>query len=1219
MFQFSLFLRILCLSLVQGQVFLPDMEIVTSSVSNCQEIVASNNDNTALDLSQAGIVRLRKSFINSSSITHIYLNDNNIWKVEDGAFDGLPNLVHVDLTGNLINFSELIFGDKIETLILDQAIRNDEHSFSIFDFNYESCQASGFRKRSSSSSNVIELTSDSKFENLKELHLRKNNIESIVLKNVDYLGKIMPKIIRLYLDDNKLTSLDFAKPFTPSLTHLYLNNNKMSEFKSSSLFNLRFLTVDGNNIKNLCGGYQYCVGMSLQGAENLEFFSISNNGLEEIEADAFKDLNSLKHLNLSYNYIIKIVKHAFDDLEALIQLNLDHNKLMNFPDICGLKNLEILSLQSNKIKAIGKISFCGLSNITKLNLSNNLISELDAEAFNSLLALKVLDLSGNMLEALPDDWISPELNLQYLYLNDNFFKSVASLSLSKNTVLEYLFISGNPFKSINLKDFPGNTINVNLMGNDILEIESKAFKGLPHLVYLNLSHNKIPFGKFDFAYQSALETLVLDHGFAYSNWENDNKIQLSKSTIFPKLKNLYLCGNHIINFILLSDVVALSEVMPNIAHLYLSENSLSSLNFLDKIPQTLTHLYLENNKISHFESSNKNNIKVLSIDKNGFKQLSDTKVTNGGLCLKNFVKLEELSVSNSDISTISLHAFDDSQNLQYLNLSYNKFSDFLNNPFNSLKNLTTLDLDHNLLRVVPNICALKKLQVLSLSSNKISFLSSSSFCGLPNLKKLTLSNNGLRTIGSDTFNNMFALEKLDLSKNMLTALPQNWIPAKMNLQYLYVNDNKFVQFSNLSLDSAKNLNSLITHLYLTDNNIWKIDEGAFDYLPNLVYLNLTGNLFPLEELNFGGESSIETLILDRAINQHNNLEYYGSNDDCSRVRNYRDQSLNVQNLFTLSISVKLPKLKKLYLRQNNIQSIDLGMGPPLTEIMPNVTHIYLSENSIDSIRFIDYLPATLTHLFLDYNLATNFEVESLKNLKTLTLDGNQIGRLCNSYEYCLGLTLKTAVNLENLSVSKSGLQEIESDAFDNLQNLKKLDVSGNQLHKIVKHTFDNLTNLTTLKLDDNQLVTLPDICSLENLEHLSVANNKIRAISKSTFCGLSKLKVLNLSGNALQEISVGAFDELVALEELDLSKNAFVSLPDEWLSPELSLRRLHLNNNMFKNLASLSLSKSKNLQYINIGDNPLTLIDIKILTTLPENTTANIVTAKEAETINEYF
>ncbi|KAH0566679.1 hypothetical protein KQX54_003184 [Cotesia glomerata] len=457
MLQFSLFLRILCLSLVQGEMYRLDPEIETSSVSNCQEIVASDHDNTALDLSQAGIVRLKKNFITSSTITHIYLNDNNIWKVEGGAFDGLPNLVHVDLTGNLINFSELIFGDKIETLILDQAIRNDEHSFAIFDSNHESCQASTFRERNSSSSNVIELTSDSKFENLEELHLRKNNIESIVLKNADYLGKIMPKIIRLYLNDNKLTSLDFAKSFPPSLTQLYLNKNKISEFKSSSLFNLQFLTVDGNNIKNLCGGYQYCVGMSLQGAENLQIFSVSNNGLEEIEADAFKDLNSLQFLNISHNNIIKIMKHTFDDLEALIQLNLNHNKLMNFPDICGLKNLKILSLQSNKIKAIGKMSFCGVSNIIKLNLSNNLISELDAEAFNSLIALKELDLSGNKLEALPDDWISSKLNLQYLYLNDNFFKSVASLSISQNTVLEFLFIGGNPFKSINLKDFPGNT------------------------------------------------------------------------------------------------------------------------------------------------------------------------------------------------------------------------------------------------------------------------------------------------------------------------------------------------------------------------------------------------------------------------------------------------------------------------------------------------------------------------------------------------------------------------------------------------------------------------------------------------------------------------------------------------------------------------------------------------------------------------------------------
>ncbi|XP_057337578.1 protein artichoke-like [Microplitis mediator] len=848
--------------------------------------------------------------------------------------------------------------------------------------------------------------------------------------------------------------------------------------------------------------------------------------------------------------------------------------------------------------------------------------------------------------------------------------------------------------------------HVNLMNNRISQIADGAFEGLPNLVHLNLSQNGIPYGQLNFLAHSALETLVLDEGFTMLGAGGSSSIIFTKSLKLPKLKKLYLRKNKI-KSISTQPSVSLSDIMPRLTHLYLSENSISYTNLLVSMPSNLTHVYLDNNKFSEFRSYSKNNIKVLTIHNNNIGKLCGSVGSCIGLRLENFVKLEVLTISNTGLSYITSDAFKDLGNLRHLNMSMNKITEFDKDSLFYMEKLTSFQLDHNLLKNVPHICTLVNLKELSLSYNKI-ISSKMGDCSLWNLKKLNLSNNALTEIYPYSFDTLHGLEELDLSKNSLVTLPENWLlTSKNNLQYLYLNDNKITDFSNFSLSLAKNLkyvnignnpiefiriktltslpenamldiglkffksltflfqkpemfirsilfffilwfisvdceiehwsdendsnenvngtvldlsntgimqlkksfvnSSILTHVYLTDNNIWKIEEGAFDDLPNMVYLNLTGNIISFEELNFGEHSNIETLILDRAIKKHNDLGYYyESIDDCGRVKNYRELNQNLQNEFTMSTSVKLPKLKKLYLRQNNIQSISLDIITSFNDIMPIVTHIYLSKNNIASVDFIDHLPSTLSHLYLDYNAIVFFGSVTFKNLKSLTLDGNQIRNLCNSNEFCDGLTLKGAVNLETLSVSEVGLQEIESDAFDSLGKLRQLDVSHNAIHRIFKHTFDSLTNLTELKLDHNDLITMPDLCSLKSLKYLSVSNNKIHSISKLSFCGLSKLKVLNLSNNTLNDIVAGSFDELTALEELDLSGNEIVTLPDSWLSAKLNLQSLYLNNNSFESLSSLSLTKNKNLKYVNIGGNPLKLINIKALTALPENTSVDI-------------
>ncbi|XP_057337579.1 protein artichoke-like [Microplitis mediator] len=1274
-------------------------------------------EETVLDLSNTGILHLKNPFLKSSVLTEIFLADNNIWKIDNGAFDSLPNLNYLDLSGNLIKFEELNFGEqsKIETLVLDRAIRNQNPDAYPSVFSDECSRVNIYRHASSGRDNIVQFTSSLKLEKLKKLYLRQNNINSINLKNVGLLKEIMPNITHLYLDDNHMSSVDFIKILPATMTHLYLDNNKISKFESASMNSLEFLTINGNRIKNLCGSYGQCEGMKLNSAVNLQTLSVSNVELEEIESDSFENLGNLRYLNISHNKIVKIAKHTFDNLTSLTTLDLDYNRLVTIPDVCGLKNLEFLSLVNNKIKIMDTSSFCGLSKLKKLNLSKNILDEISSKALDSFTALEDLDLSGNKLVVLPDDWISSKLNLRSLYLNNNLFTSISSLSLTENENLEFLNIGGNPFKLISIKTlmtFPANTtVDIGFINNvqpAISTTESSLHHNcetckrhcypfsLPNLVYVNLSRNSLssgdfPFGLINCTNQSAIETLVLDN--VYSN--SYVTITLTDSIKLLKLKKLYLRQNDIENIIF--DSVRLGDIMPNIAHLYLNDNILTSLSSLKYLPMTLTHLHLDNNRISKLEIEYFNNLRVLTINKNNIKNLCTIYINCNGISLASAVNLEFLSISNSELQGIDSNSFRDLTNLRHLDLSFNILRE-MPVVLRYLVNLKTLLLNNNQIETIPDISVIVSLEHFSIANNKIGSMDCSTFSGLSNLKKLNLSNNALSKFVSGSLDDLILLEELDFladlslteAKNLtylniggnpltliniksLKFLPENttvdiesrsldcfiyqyrcqnyygfkmfvsnvlilislcadlvqcglylrpYNPCEPQTVYISSCENTTPEVKKADreesvLDLSKTgivrlkksfLNSsILTHIYLTDNNIWDIEKSAFDSLPNLIYLNLTGNLIKFDQLNFGNQVKIETLVLDKGIRNQDHYDYfYYSDDECSKANTYREKSSNSDNIIELTNSFKLKTLKELYLRKNNIDSIYLNEIKSLGDVMPSISHLYLDDNRLTSVDFIKSLPFSLTHLYLNNNKISKFESGSLNNLRLLTIDGNIIKNMCGSYGHCEGMTLKSAVNLRILSVSNTGLEEIESDSFIDLVNLRDLNLSHNKIIKIIKHTFNYLINLKTLYLDHNKLMTVPDICGLKNLESLTLTHNKIKTIGKSNFCGLSNLKKLNLSNNLLNEIEAESFSNLVALTELDLSGNRLEVLPDDWLSSKLSLQYLYLNNNSFTSIASLSLTGIKNLEFLYIGGNPFKLINTKTLMSFSANTTVDI-------------
>lgn len=326
-----------------------------------------------------------------------------------------------------------------------------------------------------------------------------------------------------------------------------------------------------------------------------------------------------------------------------------------------------------------------------------------------------------------------------------------------------------------------------------------------------------------------------------------------------------------------------------------------------------------------------------------------------------------------------------------------------------------------------------------------------------------------------------------------------------------------------------------------------IDDGAFDMIPNLQYLDLWGNsISPSNLFSFGSLPNVKML----------NLGYQ-----------------NIYNLWSSQVNIKYEYPELEYLDLSNIGISE--MRSVLRNPFPKLTHLDLSKNGI-GVKHINFLPSTLTHIDISGNRNAKLSLENAANLLSLTADD---------------------------------IKEIhEGWCFDgfrslNLTRLTNLSLVNNRIHAIDDGAFENMPSLRYLNLSCNSFESVPICIKNLNLTTLSFTSNNITHLTIDSFSNLVHLRSLFLGANMITKVHVNTFQDLIQLETLYLNDNRLTDLPPGWCDSMAKLRYLELSGNKFTTLESVIYSSQLPIEELYFQRNSLSYFNADTLRIIPENMT----------------
>ena len=393
---------------------------------------------------------------------------------------------------------------------------------------------------------------------------------------------------------------------------------------------------------------------------------------------------------------------------------------------------------------------------------------------------------------------------------------------------------------------------------------------------------------------------------------------------------------------------------------------------------------------------------------------------------------------------------------------------------------------------------------------------------------------------------------------LLEEVGPTWCPKPCSCY----NEWTTVDCSDQRLGTIPMLPETTTHLYLENNRIEYLLDGAFLMTPSLLILNLRNNqLTLLDSSVFTGLHRLQDLNLSK-----NQLIVFkvvtGMNNTLFNLRTL-DLSWNQLQIVPRNISQYAPNLQLLNLQGNLITSAFL-------------------DASYTSLT-------TLRHLDLSRNMLHSLQASSLDSIR-------------NS-------------GIEILQLSSCSLSSLERGVFRGMWNLTSLSLAGNvdldkgQLTGALQG-FTNHSQLAYLDLRDLRLtnITKDMIAHLLSLEVLDLSNNSIETVEIGTLSGLAKLHTLylhinkltwlnetgdlvslrrlNLSSNKLQHIIVSPLQDL---EYLDVSFNELSSLPDGWMTEAETVREVNLSHNRLKSISSKAFQQVS-IQRLDLSWNDLTTL-----------------------------
>lgn len=433
--------------------------------------------------------------------------------------------------------------------------------------------------------------------------------------------------------------------------------------------------------------------------------------------------------------------------------------------------------------------------------------------------------------------------------------------------------------------------------------------------------------------------------------------------------------------------------------LFLAHNSLASLGlqFLTTVKiansslkglslstfEGLTDLYdvdLSNNRImvpSQDVFLNNSLLRKLSLRGNPVGVARFVEKTLEKSYLLNSASLNELDLSECELSNLSPHFFSRMKHLERLLLAGNKLRALHRDTLSWLTELEELDLSDNQLSALStdmflnsteltelrlrnnDLHALDGVEILGLdeldvSGNLFEAVDANTFLGFPALTRLNLSNNAVVRVDPHAFESMIHLQDLDLSGNTITGpLPRELFATCEVLETLNLSDNPTM--TALPEGGFQGRFTALYQLDLSYTSLSRLANDSFVNMDHLSILNLQGN--QLTEVGAGVLQRLPQLVtLDLSDNRIATLDT--NMFDTSGFLRHLDLSGNLLTTVSPRVFVGTPYLRWLDLSRCELTSLWDTQAPSATGALRKVAHLNLSGNQISTLRVSDLAPAS---------------------------------------------------------------------------------------------------------------------------------------------------------------------------------------------------------------------------------------------------------------------
>ncbi|CAB3370850.1 Hypothetical predicted protein [Cloeon dipterum] len=286
-------------------------------------------------------------------------------------------------------------------------------------------------------------------------------------------------------------------------------------------------------------------------------------------------------------------------------------------------------------------------------------------------------------------------------------------------------------------------------------------------------------------------------------------------------------------------------------------------------------------------------------------------------------KLEELTISRSQVPAIGEHSFWGLKYLTKLDLTHNQIRQVVEKNFRRLDRLRTLHLDHNQIDSMPSSTfkEMIELKTLTLSHNKIRELVPRLFLLLNKLNYLDLSENPLTELSPDVFKDITELKVLKLSGCNLTKINDQMYTLLPVLEVLDLSRNQFQHFQQNEFVVLRKLKEL----NLSGNLLSVVLDRTFGAsTPNLRFLSLSRNrLAKITTYAFKNATNLQTL--DVSYNKFSSLDSasFEPLGEPLRTLNLSGNAIEQENL--KNVLQAMLKLRELSLANMSLNSLPLGV------------------------------------------------------------------------------------------------------------------------------------------------------------------------------------------------------------------------------------------------------------------------------------------------------